>query len=242
MNRRSPHGPHEGLVFLVDIDNTLLDNDRIQLDIQQHFERMLGAPVRDRYWTMQEQLFAQLGYRDYLGALQRFREENPYDIRLLALGEWLIDYPFADRLYPRALDVLKRLSVWGRTVVLSDGDVIFQPQKAKRSGITHAVDGHVLIYIHKEDALGDVEQRYPAHHYVLVDDKVRILTAVKRIWGNRVTTVFPRQGVFAHDASILASNPPPDLTVEHLGDLLEHDLPALVATFTSKSMVGEKAD
>src|ERR1700720_1567131 len=215
------------IVFLVDVDNTLLDNDRIQGDLKQHLEREFGAASRDRYWVILEQLFAELGYRDYLGALQRYRVEHPEDIHLLTMSAYLVDYPFADRLYPGALGVLERLRGWGRTVILSDGDVVFQPRKVERSGIFAAVDGHVLIYIHKEAELGDVERRYPAAHYVLIDDKPRILTAVKTAWGERVTTVLPRQGQFANAADA-HSFPPPDLTVEQIGDLLACDLPALL--------------
>ena len=215
------------IVFLVDVDNTLLDNDGIQADLKRHLEREFGAACRDRYWAILEQLFAELGYRDYLGALQRYRVEHPEDIHLLTMSSYLVDYPFADRLYPGALDVLERLRGWGRTVILSDGDVIFQPRKVERSGIFAAVEGHVLIYIHKEKELDDVERRYPAAHYVLIDDKARILTAVKTAWGDRVTTVLPRQGQYANAADA-GSYPAPDLTIERIGDLLTGDLPALL--------------
>jgi hypothetical protein len=215
-------------VFLVDVDNTLLDNDRIQADLRRHLEREFGAECRDRYWAILEQLFSELGYRDYLGALQRYRVEHPRDIHLLVMSSYLVDYPFANRLYPGALDVLERLRDWGQTVILSDGDVVFQPRKVERSGIFEAVDGHVLIYIHKEDELADIERRYPAARYVLIDDKPRILTAVKQAWGDRVTTVLPRQGQFAHAADA-ASFPPADITVERIGDLLGDEFAALLA-------------
>src|SRR5438876_2325138 len=215
-------------VFLVDVDNTLVDNDHIQADLKRHLEREFGAACRDRYWAILEQLFTDLGYRDYLGALQRYRVEHPRDIHLLSMSTYLVDYPFANRLYPAALDVLERLRGWGRTVVLSDGDVVFQPRKVERSGIFDAVDGDVLIYIHKEEELGDVERRYPADHYVLVDDKPRILAAVKKIWGDRVTTVLPRQGQYPRAADA-ASYPAADLTVERISDLLACDLPGLLA-------------
>jgi FMN phosphatase YigB (HAD superfamily) len=218
------------LVFLVDVDNTLLDNDRIQSDLKRHLEREFGGASRDRYWAILEQLFADLGYRDYLGALQRYRVEHPRDIHLLSMSSFLVDYPFANRLYPSSLDVLERFRSWGQTVILSDGDVVFQPRKVERSGIFEAVEGHVLIYIHKEEALDDVERRYPAQHYVLVDDKLRILAAVKKAWGERVTTVFPRQGQYARDPTILAACPPADLTVDRIADLLNCDLPALVTS------------
>src|SRR5215470_17849370 len=216
-------------VFLVDVDNTLLDNDRIQADLRRHLEREFGAASHDRYWAILEQLFNDLGYRDYLGALQRFRVEHPKDIHLLSMSSYLVDYPFANRLYPGSLDVLERFRGWARTVIFSDGDVIFQPRKVERSGISETVDGHVLIYIHKEDELDDVARRYPAEHYVLVDDKPRILAAVKKIWGSQVTTVLPKQGQFAFDATVIATvRPAPDLTVERISDLLIYDLDALV--------------
>jgi hypothetical protein len=213
-------------VFLVDVDNTLLDNDRIQADLRRHLEREFGTVCRDRYWTILEQLFTELGYRDYLGALQRYRVEHPKDIHLLSMSSYLVDYPFANRLYPGALDVLERMRGWGQTVILSDGDVVFQPRKVERSGIFEAVEGRVLIYIHKEEELDDVEQRYPAAHYVLIDDKPRILTAVKKAWGDRVTTILPRQGQFAL-APDAASYQAADLTVERIGDLVDYDLPSL---------------
>ena len=215
-------------VFLVDVDNTLLDNDRIQADLRRHLEREFGAECRDRYWAILEQLFSELGYRDYLGALQRYRVEHPKDIHLLSMSSYLVDYPFANRLYPAALDVLERFRSWGRTVILSDGDVVFQPRKVERSGIAENVDGHVLIYIHKEEELADVEQRYPAEHYVLVDDKLRILAAVKKIWASRVTTVFVRQGHYASDSKILASFPPADIKIGRICDLLQYHLPELL--------------
>ena len=217
------------IVFLIDVDNTLLDNDHIQSDLKRHLEREFGVACRDRYWAILEELFTDLGYRDYLGALQRYRVEHPQDIHLLSMSSFLVDYPFANRLYPGSLDVLERFRSWGRTVILSDGDVVFQPRKVERSGIFEAVEGNVLIYIHKEEALDDVERRYPAEHYVLVDDKLRILTAVKKVWNSRVTTIFPRQGQYAHDRNLIAQCPSADLTVERIGDLLDYDLPAILA-------------
>jgi FMN phosphatase YigB (HAD superfamily) len=217
------------IVFLVDVDNTLLDNDRVQNDIKRHLDREFGVASCQRYWAILEQLFTELGYRDYLGALQRFRVEHPRDAHLLSMSSFLVDYPFANRLYAGSLDVIERFRSWGQTVILSDGDVVFQPRKVERSGIFEAVEGHVLIYIHKEKALDDVERRYPAEHYVLVDDKLWILNAVKKIWGDRVTTVLPRQGQYAHDSKAIAAYPPADLTVERIGDLLDYDLAALLA-------------
>ena len=217
------------IVFLVDVDDTLLDNDRVQEDLKRHIERQFGAECRDRYWAIQEELFNELGYRDYLGALQRFRVEHPYDPHLVTVASFLVDYPFANRLYPGSLEVLERFRSWGQTVILTDGDVVFQPRKIERSGIFETVAGHVLIYIHKEEALDDVERRYPAQHYVLVDDKLRILTAVKKVWGDRVTTVFVRQGKYALDPAVIASYPLADVTVERISDLLGFDLPTLLA-------------
>jgi FMN phosphatase YigB (HAD superfamily) len=213
-------------VFLVDVDNTLIDNDRIQSDLRRHLEREFGADCRDRYWAILEQLFTDLGYRDYLGALQRYRVEHPQDIHLLTMSSYLVDYPFANRLYPGSLDVIEHFAAWGRVVILSDGDVVFQPRKVERSGIFEAVNGHVLIYIHKEEELDDVARRYPAEHYVLVDDKPRILAAVKNVWGDSVTTVLPRQGQFARAPGL--ADPPADLTVERIADLLQYDLAALL--------------
>ena len=216
------------LVFLVDVDDTLLDNDRIQADFKRHMESELGMQHGARYWAIQEELFHTLGYRDYLEALQRFRLEHPYDSHLMTAANFLVDYPFADRLYPGALEVLKRLREWGRTVILTDGDVVYQPRKVQHSGIFEAVEGQVLIYVHKEEALEDIKRRYPAEHYVLIDDKLRILTAFKKAWGNAVTTVFPRQGGFAHDPNVLASYPAADIAIERISDLLACDLPNLL--------------
>jgi len=215
------------IVFLVDVDNTLLNNDGIQQDLKEHLERTFGLAVRERYWKILTDLFAELGYRDYIGALQRYRVEHPRKVELLSISSFLMDYPFADQLFPAALQVLKRLSSVGPTVLLSDGDIVFQPRKVEHAGLSAAVNGRVLIYIHKEEALDDVERRYPAAHYVLVDDKLRILTAVKQLWGERVTTVFARQGSFAHDPKVTGAFPPADVTVERIADLLDCDLPAL---------------
>jgi FMN phosphatase YigB (HAD superfamily) len=216
------------IVFLADVDNTLLDNDAVQQDLKDHIERAYGPDARDRYWRILEDLFAELGY--YLGALQRFRVEHPLEVELLSMSAYLIDYPFANRLYPSALKVLRQLKNWGPTALLSDGDVVFQPRKVERAGLSDAVDGRVLIYIHKEKALDDVERRFPAEHYVLVDDKPRILAAVKRVWGERVTTVFVRQGSYAHDTQTVGALPPADVTIDRIGDLLSLDLPRLRPT------------
>jgi FMN phosphatase YigB (HAD superfamily) len=219
----------EPVVFLLDVDNTLLDNDRVVADLKDHLTRAFGAERQERYWAIFEELRAELGYTDYLGALQRYRVENPLDPHFIQLSFYLLAYPFAHRLYPGTPAVIRRLREWGPAVIVSDGDVVFQPRKVERSGLFDAVEGHVLIYIHKEQQLDDIEKRYPADHYVLVDDKVRILTAIKKAWGERVTTVFPRQGHYAHDPKVLAAYPPADITVEGIGDLLGYDLPALLA-------------
>ena len=165
------------VVFLVDVDNTLLDNDHVTADLRRHLDEAVGPEGRTRYWALFEQLRVELGYADYLGALQRYRLEFPRDLRLLTVSGFLVDYPFANRLYPGSLDVLERFRSWGPTVILSDGDVVFQPRKVQRSGLAEAVDG-VLIYVHKERELEDVERRYPAEHYVLVDDKMRVLATI----------------------------------------------------------------
>jgi FMN phosphatase YigB (HAD superfamily) len=213
------------IVFLVDVDDTLLDNDRIQEDLKHYIEREFGPKFRDRYWKIQEKLFQELGYRDYLGAFQLFRVEHPYEHHLVTAANYLVDYPFKQRLYPGALDVLARLRESGRTVILTDGDVVFQPRKVVQSGIFKAVDGHVLIYVHKEAALADVQRRYPAEHYVVVDDKLRILDAIKKEWGKRVTTVFPCQGKFANDPKIQSAFPKAaDVRIKRIRDLLRIDL------------------
>ena len=167
----------------------------------------------------------ELGYTDYLGALQRYRLEDMCDPRLLMMSLFLVDYPFANRLYPGSLDALEHVRAWRETVVLSDGDVVFQPRKVQRSGQWEAIEGRVLIYIHKEQMLDDIEQRYPAGHYVMIDDKLRILAAMKRIWGNRLTTIWLRQGHYALDFEAIAIYPPADITIERIGDLLNYNLP-----------------
>ena len=217
------------IVFLVDVDNTLIDNDGIQQDLKDHLEQTYGAAARDRYWLILEELMVELGYRDYIGALQKFRVEHPREIELLSMSSFLMDYPFADRLYPHALAVLERLRSVGTTVLLTDGDVVFQPRKVEHAGLGKVANGDVLVYIHKEEALEDVERRFPAAHYVLVDDKLRILDAIKKIWRERVTTVLPRQGQYAHDAKVLSALPPADVTIERIGDLLDYDLARLPA-------------
>lgn len=221
--------PNENVVFLFDVDNTLLNNDRVTEHLKSHLEQQVGHERQQCYWEFFEQLRSELGYADYLGALQRYRIAYPRDLALLTVSRFLVNYPFATRLYPDSLDVIDYVKQWGVPVILSDGDVVFQPLKIDRSGIWEAVNGNVLIYIHKEQELDEVEKRFPAEHYVLIDDKLRILDAVKKIWGARVTTVFPRQGHYAHDPKVLAAYPPADISVDRIGDLLNYDFSAAIA-------------
>jgi FMN phosphatase YigB (HAD superfamily) len=216
------------VVFLFDVDNTLLDNDRVAADLQRHLISEVGAEGAQEYWQIFEQLRTDLGYADYLGGLQRYRAKHPHAQQLLCMSDFLINYPFAERLFPDALKVIERVQQWGSAVILSDGDVVFQPLKISRSGLANAVSGRVLIYVHKEQELDDLEQRYPAEHYVLVDDKLRILAAVKKFWGSRVTTVFVRQGHYAADPKVLASYPLADISIGCIGDLLHYHLPELL--------------
>jgi len=216
--------PANNIAFLFDVDNTLLNNDHVTADLRRYLETEVGADQSRRYWEIFETLRSELGYADYLGALQRYRLENPREPRLLAVSYFLIRYPFANRLFPGSLDAVEHVQKWGPVVILSDGDVVFQPHKVYRSGLYEVFDGNVLIYVHKEHELDDVEQRFPAERYVVVDDKLRILHAIKQIWQSRVTTVFVRQGHYAHDAKTLAQYPPADLSIEHIGDLVNYDL------------------
>jgi FMN phosphatase YigB (HAD superfamily) len=208
------------LVFLFDVDNTLLDSDRIQRDLSEHLTTHYGAEAHDRYWTLFEDLRAKQGYADHLGALQRYRLEALHNPKVLRIANWLADYPFADRLYPGALDAVRHVGAWGPVVILSDGDAAFQPRKVERSGLWRAFDDNVLIYVHKEQSLHDVERLYPARRYVMIDDKLRILQALKQHWGPRVTTVFPRQGHYALDTAIERAHPPADISVDSIGDLI----------------------
>jgi FMN phosphatase YigB (HAD superfamily) len=224
-----PAATDSKVVFLFDVDNTLLDNDRVAADLKQHLTNEVGGSSAQRYWQIFEQLRAELGYADYLGALQRYRIENPRDPKLLEMSHFMINYPFANRLYPESLDAVQHAQSLGRAVILSDGDVVFQPLKIDRSGLREALNGQVLIYIHKELEFDDVEAKYPASHYVMVDDKVRILAAIKEHWGSRVTTVFPRQGHYALDAALVAKYPNPDITLERIGELQQYSLEQIQA-------------
>ena len=214
------------LVFLLDVDNTLLDNDQITADLHAHLQQQFGAASAQRYWGIFEHLRQERGYADYLGALQRYRleaeQDSAGDARLLQMSSFLIDYPFAQRLYPQALQVVQHLATLGTPVILSDGDGVFQPHKVQRSGLWDAVGGRVCIYIHKEQRLDAVQQQFPAQHYVLVDDKLRLLAAAKDVWHERLTTVFPRQGHYALDAALVARYPPADISVQHIGELLHY--------------------
>ncbi|HZU21391.1 MAG TPA: hypothetical protein VE998_01085 [Terriglobales bacterium] len=210
----------EKIVFLFDVDNTLLDNDRVAEDLKNHLDREVGRERQQRYWAIFEQLRCSVGYADYLGALQIYREHYPRDPHLLTVSHFLLEYPFANRLFPNSLDAVEHVRQFGKPVILSDGDVVFQPRKIWRSGLFEAFQRAVLVYIHKEQELDDVERRFPADHYFLIDDKVRILTAVKQTWGKRVTTVFPRQGHYALDAAEVSKYPAPDLTIDRIGDLV----------------------
>jgi FMN phosphatase YigB (HAD superfamily) len=227
------------VVFLFDVDNTLIDNDRVQADLKEHLEQTYGVAARYRYWEILEGLRSELGYVDYLGALERFRIEEIHRPDVLRMSSWLVDYPFADRLYPDALDTVKHVRQWGAAVILSDGDAVFQPRKVERSGLWQAFEDRVLIYVHKEQELDDVERFYPADHYVLIDDKLRILAAVKKIWKERVTTVFPKQGQYAFDPNILAECPPADIELAKIGDLLACDLSVLLKNCAASRIEGD---
>jgi FMN phosphatase YigB (HAD superfamily) len=213
--------PPADVAFLVDVDNTLLDNGAVVADLRRHLRDTVGAEGEQRYWSIFEELFLDPGFADYLGALQRYSLERPRDPRLFDVSLFFLNYPFAERLYPRALDVIARLRTRATVAIVSDGDVVFQPYKVKRSGLWDAAAGHVLIYIHKEQMLEDIERRYPARRYVMVDDKIYLLAAIKAIWKERVTTVFVRQGHYALDEKLVAASPPADITIEAIGDLLQ---------------------
>jgi len=215
-------------ITLFDVDNTLLDNDRVVQDLMRHVDRELGHERQQEYWEIFETLRNELGYADYLGALQRYRMQHPRDSHALIVSSFLINYPFANRLFPESLDVVDHARRWGPAVIVSDGDVVFQPRKIERSGLYDIVEHNILIYVHKELELDDVERRYPAEHYVMVDDKLWLLHAVKQHWGPRVTTVWPKQGHYVTDRRI-ETLPPPDVTLRRVGELLAWELDALRA-------------
>ncbi len=224
-----PAKSESSTVFLFDVDNTLLNNDHVSADLKLYLSKKVGESSAGRYWEIFEQLRMELGYADYLGALQRYRLERPRDMKLLAVSHFMVNYPFANRLFPESMDAVEYARRLGQAVILSDGDVVFQPLKIDRSGLYEAFEGHVLIYIHKEMELDDVEEKYPAAHYVMVDDKVRLLAAIKEHWGARVTTVFPRQGHYAMDAAQVAKYPKPDITLERIGELQKYSLEEILA-------------
>ncbi len=219
---------NNGIVFLFDVDNTLIDNDRVAADLKRHLKETVGEGCAQRYWDIFEKLRTELGYADYLGALQRYRVEQPREPKLLEVSYFMINYPFANRLYPESLDAVEHAKQLGRAAILSDGDVVFQPRKVDRSGLYDMFEGHVLIYVHKEAELADVEAKYPADRYVMVDDKVRLLAAIKEYWGKRVTTVFPRQGHYALDEKLVAQYPKPDITLERIGEFQKYSLEQLM--------------
>jgi FMN phosphatase YigB (HAD superfamily) len=224
------------IVFLFDVDNTLLDHDRVVADLRRFMEREIGKERQQRYWEILETVRAELGYVDYLGTLQRYRAEYPHNASILKVSLYLISYPFANRLFPNALDVVDHVKQWGTAAILSDGDAVFQPRKIEGSGLWDAVDGNVRIYVHKEFELADVEKKLPGDHYVVIDDKLKLLTAIKEQWKDRVTTIFPKQGHYARDPKNLASYPPADISIERIGDLLEFDLPRMLSAKTASSV------
>jgi len=221
--------PDSKTVFLFDVDNTLLNNDRVTADLKRYLEANVGPERSLRYWQLFESIRSELGYADYLGALQRYRLEHLHEPNLLAVSYFLMGYPFANRLLPNSVDAVEHVAQCGRVVILSDGDVVFQPHKVYRSGLYEIFEGNVLIYVHKEQELADVEQRYPAEHYVVVDDKLRILHSIKQIWKSRVTTVFVRQGHYAHDPKVPSQYAPADISIDRIGDLLEYDVSSFAA-------------
>ncbi len=217
--------PMRDQVVLFDVDNTLLDNDHVQADLRAYLTQQYGQDICDLYWSGYDVLFKEEGYADYLGAAQRLRLQRPHDLRLLAVGKWLLEYPYRDRLYSNAIASVRFAEQWGKCAILSDGDAVFQPRKIERSGLSSALDGNIMIYVHKELELADITARYPARHYVMIDDKIRILAAMKKGWGDKITTIFVRQGHYALDPKIVAAYPPADITIERIGDLPSVQLP-----------------
>lgn len=216
------------VVFLLDVDNTLLDNDRVQADLDAHIASLFGADAAKTYWNLYENLREKLGYADYLGAIQQFRLECDDEVRAQDLAAWLLNYPFAGRLYPGASDAIAHLSRFGECVVLSDGDVVLQPRKIAASGIARAVQDRVLIYVHKERMLDDVARRFPARHYVMIEDKLRVLDGMKRRWRERLTTVFVRQGHYANDPVVRKEYPPAQIELGGIRELCNLDAGAIV--------------
>ena len=209
------------IVFLIDVDNTLLDNDRFAADLTARLDHDFGKAERERYWSIYRQQRDKVSYADYLGTLQKFRVGSDNEPALLQMSAYLLDYPFGERLYPRARDAIQHLNAIGTTVILSDGDIVFQPRKIQRSGLWDAVDGRVLVYLHKERMLDVMQGDFPAKHYVMIDDKPQLLAAMKRVLADRMTTVFVRQGHYATESESVEIDPAPDLVVEHIGDLCD---------------------
>jgi len=226
------------VVFLLDVDNTLLDNDRFAGDLRARLTQDFGVAECERYWAIYNGLRQQLGYADYLDALQKFRNGCADNQKLLLMSDFLLDYPFAERLYPRALQAIARLRKLGLPVVLSDGDIVFQPRKIQRSGIWDAIDGRVMVCTHKESSLPAMQKRFPASHYVMVDDKPQLLAAMKRAMGDNLTTVFVRQGHYATESATATIDPPPDRAIERIGDLCDLGL----AWFLSDASMPEAQD
>lgn len=217
------------VVFLFDVDNTLLDTDRVTADLRAYLTEQVGHDEQQLYFALFEQRRTEMGYADYLGALEEYRQEHPHDAQIIKVSLFLLQYPFADRLFPNALQAVEHAKKMGTAAILSDGDAVFQPFKIELAGLWHVFDGHVLIYIHKEQELDVVEDEFPAQHYVMVDDKLRILDAMKQVWGSRLTTVFVRQGHYAHDPKHLAGFMPADVTIEQISDFCQYDIDRLLA-------------
>ncbi len=220
-------GEHE-IVFLFDVDDTLLDNDAMKADLGQHVLDIFGQAGAKRFWTIYEEQRVKHGYADFLGTLERFRLEHLGQPRAMLLANWLMAYPFAERLYPEALPAVRHVAQWGLPVILTDGDGVFQAYKLVRAGLWDAFEGHVLDYVHKEQELDAVMRAYPARHYVVIDDKPSILSAIKKAWGQRVTTIFVRQGHYALDPKAAAILPHPDMTLENIGALKKQEFSALL--------------
>lgn len=210
----------DGVVFLLDVDNTLLDNDRFAADLSDRLQQDFGNAGRERYWAIYQALRTRDGYADYLAALQEFRTGLDADPDLLQMSAFVLEYPFAQRLYPHALEVIAHLHTLGTPVVLSDGDIVFQPRKIQRSGLWDAVQGRVLVYLHKERMLDAMQQRFAARHYVMVDDKPQLLATMKTALGERLTTIFVQQGHYALQAMDVPIAPAPDMTIARIADLL----------------------
>ncbi len=221
-------GRSPDIVFLFDVDDTLLDNDAVKADLGKHVLDTFGPEACNRFWDIYEEQRAKHGYADFLGTLERFRLEHLGEPRALLLANWLMGYPFAERLYPEALAAVEHVARWGLPVILTDGDGVFQPYKLERAGLWGAFGGRVLDYVHKEQELDAIEHAYPARCYVVIDDKPSVLGAIKKIWGDRVTTVFVRQGHYALDPKAAAGGPPPDVTLERIADIKGHEFSALL--------------